>query len=397
MGGMADERWVLHVDMDAFFAAIEQLDQPQLRGKPILVGHDRPRGVVTTASYEARPFGCRSAQPIVVAKRLCPQAIVVPVRGQRYREISDRLFLILEQFSPLVEPLSIDEAFLDITGSERLFGPPAHLASLLKQRIFDELNLTASVGLAPNKFLAKIASDLDKPDGTTVIGPDDIDRLLPLLPVTRIWGVGPSTAAKLESMRVSTIGDLRSVPMEQLRRLFGADAERFYRLARGRDDRPVVPDTGAKSIGHECTFETDVGNPDEVRRVLLDHVEMVGRRLRRHGLEARTLSLKIRYGDFQTITRSATLERASASTSVLWRTARELFDRWAASSFVAVRLIGVSASNLVSGDSQCELFPDPERLRDGRLDGAADKIIDRFGRGAIRRGLSWGADPQVES
>src|SRR5438477_659205 len=208
---MSRDRAILHVDMDAFFASVEQLDDPALRGKPILVGSDDLRGVVATASYEARVFGCHSAQPMSVAKRLCPHAIVVEHNFSRYRELSDRMFEILESFTPIVQPLSIDEAFMDVTGTLRLHGSAIEIARRLKLRVRDELHLTISVGVAPNKFLAKLASDLEKPDGLTVIAAADIDRILPPLPVTKIWGIGPKTAARLEGMCIRTIGDVRKV------------------------------------------------------------------------------------------------------------------------------------------------------------------------------------------
>ncbi len=390
---MAAPRTVLHVDMDAFFAAIEQLDQPKLRGRPVLVGHDGPRGVVTTASYEARPFGCHSAQPMAVARRLCTDAIVVPVRMQRYREVSQRLFAILDRFAPLVEPLSIDEAFLDVTGSERLFGPPRVLACELRRCVAAELKLTASIGIAPNKFLAKLASDLDKPDGLTQITQDNVDELLPRLAVTHIWGIGPATAARLEAEGVVTIGDLRGLALPQMRRMFGAEAERFYRLARGQDSRPVTPDRRARSIGHECTFEVDVADVDHVRRILLDQVEAVSRRVRKHGLRARGVSVKIRFGEFQTISRSTTLETPTDTTSDLWRSARDLFDRWAGRSFQPVRLVGVAATRLCSDSAQLELYEGPVS-RHHRVDEASDRIVERFGRGAIRRGGTLKPDPR---
>ena len=244
-------RTILHLDMDAFFASVEQRDHPELRGKPLLIGHDGPRGVVSTASYEARPFGCRSAMPMITAKRLCPQAIVLPVRNERYHEVSQQMFAILEEYSPLVEPLSIDEAFLDLTGTELALGEPVQVARQLKDRIKRELGVTASVGVAPNKFLAKLASDMEKPDGLTVIREEDIDRVLPPLPVTKLWGIGPATAAKLEPLGIRTIGDLRGWPLDSLRRYLGNEAERYVQLASGIDHRPVVPDRQAKSIGHE--------------------------------------------------------------------------------------------------------------------------------------------------
>ena len=368
--------------MDAFFAAVEQREDPSLRGKPLLIGHDGPRGVVATASYEARPFGCHSAQPMAVAKRNCPHAIVLPVRMGLYRQASEQMFTILQQFSPAIEPLSIDEAFVDLTGTRRLLGQPVDVARRIKERIKSELSLTASIGLAPNKFLAKLASDMDKPDGLTVIRPEDVDRLLPPLPVTKIWGVGRATAERMRTYGIRTIGDLRNKSEAWLEEFFGGEAQRYFRLARGIDDRPVVGDEDAKSIGHEQTFEIDVTEPAEVRAVMLDQVEQVGARLRRHGLGARGVSLKIRFGNFQTISRSATLPRATDATAELWEAARELFDRWP---FQPVRLIGVTAERLSRGEGQLDLFADPRHDRRRQLDAAADRINQRFGKRAIRR------------
>jgi DNA polymerase-4 len=382
----ASARTILHVDMDAFFASIEQLDQPGLRGKPVLVGYDGPRGVVAAASYEAREFGCRSAQPMSIAKRRCPHAIIVPVRFERYREVSRKMFAIFDDFSPLVEPLSVDEAFLDLTGSHQLLGDGESAARALKKRIRSELGLTASVGVAPNKFLAKLASDLKKPDGLVVVRAEDIDALLPSLPVTRLWGIGPATAARLKQVGIETIGDLRRHGAESLGLLLGSDVDRLVRLAHGLDDRPVVADRESKSIGQEQTFGVDVTDPAEVRRVLFEQVEQVGHRLRKHDLQARTLTLKIRYGEFETITRSRTLEETTDVTSELWSAASTLFAQWAEASFRPVRLIGASVSQLNHGPDQMRLFADPLEERSRKLDAVADQITARFGSRAMRRG-----------
>jgi DNA polymerase-4 len=361
---------------------VEQRDNPTLRGVPVLVGHDGPRGVVATASYEARPYGCRSAQPMATAKRLCPHAVVVPVRMERYRQASRRMFEILDEFSPAVQPLSIDEAFLDLTGTERLLGDPRDVARRLKDRIRTELSLTASVGLASNKFLAKLASDMNKPDGLTVIDPEDIERVLPPMSVTKLWGIGRATAEKLSSQGVRTIADLRTKSEDWMRRFFGSESQRYAQLAHGIDDRPVVPDREAKSISHEQTFEQDVIHPEQVRQVLLDQVEQVATRLRRHRLQARGVSLKIRFGEFQTISRSATLPAPTDATAELWGAAAGLFDAWR---FQPVRLIGMAAERL-GAQEQMPLFADPNREKQRRLDAAADRINQRFGKRAIRRG-----------
>jgi DNA polymerase-4 len=370
----------------AFFASIEQHDNPELRGKPVLVGSPRPRGVVTAASYEARRFGCRSAQPVSVARRLCPRAVIVPPRGRRYREASAAVFEILHSEVPVVEPLSVDEAFLDLTGCERALGPAVEVAERLRRRIREDLGLTASVGVAPNKFLAKLASDMDKPDGLTVIRAEEVDAVLGPLPIERMWGVGPATAARLHRRGIRTFADLRALPVERLHRDFGAAGEHYARLARGRDRRAVIPDSRAKSIGHECTFEADLTDPDDVRDVLLSQSAQVARRLRRHALRARVVTVKIRYGDFETVTRSRTLPAPTDLTDDVAAVARALFDAWTSRSFRPVRLIGVSAGRLQEAGAQLELFADKGTERKRRLDRAVDDIQDRFGSRVIRRG-----------
>ena len=381
---MSGARTILHADLDAFFAAVEQRDRPELRGKPVIVGGGGPndRGVVSTASYEARKFGVRSAMPLRTAGALCPHGIFVPVDGRKYSAVSRQVMEVLRRFSPLVEQLSIDEAFVDLTGTERLNGDAKSVALRIKGRIKTELRLTASVGLAPNKFLAKLASDMNKPDGLTVIRAEDVDRVLPPLPVTKLWGVGKATAERMRTYGIRTVGDLRQKSEAWLAEFFGSDADHYYRLSRGLDERPVLADEEAKSIGHEQTFEVDVAEPEEVRRVMLDQVEQVAARLRRHGLTARGVSLKIRFGKFQTISRSTTLPAATDATGELWEAARGLFEQW---SFQPVRLIGVTAERLTRGRGQMDLFADPEHDRRRRLDAAADRINQRFGKRAIRR------------
>lgn len=378
------QRWILHLDMDAFFASVEQRDRPELRGKPVLVGWDRPRSIVTTASYEARPFGCRSAQPISVAKRLCPQAVIVPPRFEAYAQASDAVMSMLEELSPLVEPLSIDEAFVDLTGTERLLGPAPEVAERVRRRIREELRLTASCGVAPNKFLAKLASDLRKPDGLTLVRPGEEAAVLDPLPVERLWGVGPKSGEQLRRLGIATVGALRRHGEERLVAAIGPGAAHWAALARGEDDRPVVPDTDAKSLGQEQTFEEDLDDPAEVRAILLAQTEEVGRRVRRHGLSARGVSLKIRYGHFETITRQTTLDEPTDATADLWAAASAVWDRWAGGSFRPVRLVGVTATRLERG-AQTSLFTAPLRERRRALDAALDAIDARFGRGSVRR------------
>ncbi len=384
----ADQRAILHVDMDAFFTAIAVLDDPSLKGKPVLVGGGGPRGVLSTASYEARRFGCRSAMPTAVALRLCPHAVLVNVPGQRIREVSAKLFDILDRVSPLVQPLSCDEAFIDATGSQRLLGHPQVIARDIKQQIKDELKLTASVGVAPNKFLAKLASDLQKPDGLTVIPPDTtkIQAILDPLPVGKMWGVGPATEAKLHQRGVRTFADLRQLTEQQLQRDTGEDASRLYNLSRGIDARPVVPEREAKSVGHEQTFREDLADADHVRAVMLTQAEDVARRLRHKQLLASGVTVKIRFGNFQTITRSTTLEQPTDLTDELYRPALALFNTWARGSFQPVRLIGVQAGPLTHEAPQQDLFTDPRREKIRQVEETLDQIKDRFGKRAVHRG-----------
>lgn len=384
---MDDSRAILHLDMDAFFASVEQRDHPEWRGQPLLVGYDGPRGVVTAASYEARQFGCHSAQPMAIARRMCPHAIIAPIRGSAYHEASRQVFEILESVTPIVEPLSIDEAFLDVTGSIALFGEPTAIAHQLKTRISAEIGLTASVGVAPNKFLAKLASDMDKPDGLTVIPADRINEIIGPLPVERLWGVGQVTAKRLHQHGIMVFRDLIELEDDVLDRLIGGVGAKLKRLAEGRDTRRVTPDNRARSISHEQTFGADLTNPEDARRVLVTQAESVARRLRRHGLMARTVTVKVRFGDFETITRSSTLATPTDHTSTLWDAGRTLFDRWALDRFRPVRLIGFSASQIgEAGETQLSLYHDADDEQQRRLDETTDAISERFGRGSIRRG-----------
>lgn len=384
---MPGERTIAHVDMDAFFAAVEQRDNPELRGKPVLVGHDGPRGVVATASYEARPFGCRSAMPMAAARRLCPQAIVVPVSGRRYGQVSRQIFDILDRFAPVVQPMSVDEAFCDLTGTERLLGDAVDVARRIKQTIRDETQLAASVGLAANKFLAKLASDMDKPDGLTVVPRQNIPAFLAPLPIERMWGVGKVTAERLHLHGIRTFGDVQQMSIEQLGPIVGNTAEHLHRLAHGIDDRPVHTDREAKSISQETTFGQDIADPDTVRTVLLGQTEQVAGRLRKAQLLALSVTVKIRYGDFETITRSVTLNDPTDATDVLWLAAKELYDKWVRSGFRPVRLIGMGAARLGEPHGiQQNLFADSQDIRRRQLDNAVDQIRDRFGKKSIHRG-----------
>ena len=389
-------RRILHVDMDEFFAAVEKLDNPSLRGKPLLVAGDpQKRGVVSTASYEARKFGCHSAMPTSQALRLCPQGILLPIRAKRYREISNKVFAVFERFTPLMEPLSIDEAFLDVSGCERLLGPAEKIARDLRSTIRNELNLTASVGVAPNKFLAKIASDMDKPDGLTVITEQNIHEKLDPLPISRLWGMGPVAVKRFERFGIQTIFQLRTREVEELREWFGDTGEHFWNLSNGIDDRPVVPDSQAKSIGQEQTFAEDINDLDELRRVLNEQCEQVARRVRHAKLLARRITIKLRYGDFTTLTRSNTLSEPTDTTNEIMQQGNLLLDKWAVKSFQPLRLLGAALSQLVNpgAGGQMSLFEDADKKKHQRLDTTIDIITERFGTDAVKRGTSFGKNP----
>ena len=383
-----EPRRVLHVDMDAFYASVEAVDDPSLVGKPVLVGGTGGRGVVCAASYEARKFGCRSAQPMSIAMRLCPQAIVRKPRFARYREVSSIVFDILHRYSPLIETLSLDEAFVELTGTYRLHGDAVAVASRIKQQVKAATGCNASVGVAPNKFLAKLASDLDKPDGLTVLLDDEIERRLPGLPIGRIWGIGPKTAARLNNIGVKTFAQLRSLDPRLLSAQVGQEAGRYIDLAHGRDDRPVVPDRDAKSIGQERTFGEDLTHLDEMRDMLLHEVESVAGRLRRHHLTARTVTLKLRYSDFRTLTRRTTLDQPSDATTDFWHAADKLLSAWSEHDFAPLRLLGVQLSQLESTGQQLLLFTPPESAKQKVVDKAVDTIRAKFGADAIGRGKS---------
>ncbi len=385
---MTRDRQIIHVDMDAFYASVEQFDRPELRGMPVIVGGPaNARGVVSAASYEVRPFGVHSAMPTAQAIRRCPQAIVLPVRMERYVEVSRQIRAIFERYTPLVEPISLDEAFLDVAGSVNLFGPAEQIGRTIKQEIRAQTQLTASVGVAPNKFLAKLASDLDKPDGFVVITEQNKQAILDPLGVGRIWGVGKVTEKALRERGIRTIGDLRRRPPEELQTLLGNAAEHLLRLAHGDDDRDVESDRRHKSLSSEQTFATDVDDTTVLLAVLLEQVEEVAERLRRHDLEARTITLKLRYGDFRTVTRSETLGEATHLTAPLWQAAERVFRQWHRRSGGALRLLGFGATGLSpAGVGQASLFTDPELERLKRLDKTVDAIRNRYGKRSLHRG-----------
>jgi DNA polymerase-4 len=398
----ADVNSILHIDMDAFFAAVEVLDHPELRGKPVIVGSppDR-RGVVATASYEARVFGVRSAMPSRTAGRLCPDGVFVAPRMDRYLEVSDRIMALLESFTPIFEPLSCDEAFLDLRGVLRRWASPRALAVALKRRIRDEIGLTASVGLARNKFLAKLASDLEKPDGLVEVPEDDaaVAAFLAPLPVRRIWGVGPVSEKAFLAAGLRTIGDIQQVPLPRLEAMVGPGlAAHALALAFGRDDRPVETEYEAKSISAENTYDEDCDDPEALRETLVGQAEHVGWRMRRAGRVGAVAHLKLRFADFRTITRQAALPVPTAADRELIAAALSLYDRQRVRQ--PVRLIGFGVSGLVGSgrggadplevSGQLELFGDPAavpRRRDEKLDRALDRLREQFGTSVVRRGV----------
>jgi DNA polymerase-4 len=380
---------ILHVDMDAFYASVEERDRPGLVGKPVIVGGTpEGRGVVAAANYVARKFGVHSAMPAVTAHRLCPRGIFLRPRMEYYAEVSDQIRALFEKYTPLVEPLSLDEAFLDVTGSEPLFGPAVSIGRAIKQEIRERLRLVASVGVAPNKFLAKIASDLKKPDGFVVVEPAQVQEFLDPLSVGRLWGVGKVTGGVLEKLGIDRIGQLRQMPVELLRQHFGSSGDHLWTLAQGIDDRPVVPEQEAKSISHETTFARDLEDPEVMRAWLLELSEQVGCRLRRHGLKGRTVHLKVRFGDFHTITRAQTLPQPTNVTQEIWQTAAQMFAERLPARRLHIRLLGVGMSGFEHPAMvQLSLFPEVENERQARLDEVADRIKEKFGQAGLQRAL----------
>jgi DNA polymerase-4 len=385
---MTKYRQILHIDMDAFYASVEQLDNPDLVGKAVIVGGDpKKRGVVSAASYEARKFGVHSAMPMSQAIRLCPNAIVLPVRMKRYAELSQQIHSIFQKFTSEIEPISLDEAFLDVTGSIQLFGSAEKMGKEIKHQIKEQLGLVASVGIAPNKFLAKLASDLDKPDGFVNITEENKQQILDPLPVSRIWGVGKVTEKALKSKGIKTIGQLREAPTEVLQDILGDQTPHMLRLAQGMDNREVESSREAKSISSEQTFAADITDKEILLSVLLNQVEDVAQRLRTNDLEAKTITLKLRYDDFRTITRSASFDYSTHITKTLWQEAKEVFLKWYRKSAGPLRLLGFGVSGLQRADAgQQMLFAEPEQEKQERLDRAFDEIRGKFGYGALRRG-----------
>ena len=386
--GPEHERRIMHLDMDAFFASIEQVDNPKLKGLPVIVGGSSDRGVVSAASYEARKYGVHSAMPVVQARKLCPRGVFLPVRMKRYAQASRQVMDILAQVSPLVEKASVDEAYVDITGTGRLLGPPRELAVQVKRQVLETTSLTCSIGIAPNKFLAKIASDFDKPDGLTVIEPEAVADFLAGLPVGKIPGVGKRTLEILEGVAVRTAGDVLKYPRSFWSARLGKGGESLFRKAQGIDTRPVVISEAAKSCSAEHTFEQDTDDRERLRQWLLKQSERVGRELRQDRIKGRTVTLKVKYADHHQITRSRTLARPTNSTDRIFETVSELLEGVELKQ--KVRLVGTGVSNFAAPQVQLTLLEEGTQEEREALDSVLDCIRSRFGDHAIKRGRLFG-------
>jgi len=383
-------RSIVHVDMDAFYAAVEQLDSPACKGKPVIVGADPKggmgRGVVAACSYEARKLGIRSALPISRAWKLCPQGVFVRPRMKRYVEVSHQVMDVFRRYTDLVEPLSIDEAFLDITGSVALLGKPEDIARSIKDDVRTVTSLTASVGLAPNKFLAKIASDLRKPDAFVVVREGEIEAFLRDLPISRLWGVGPKTEQRLHEMGFRTIGQVAMATRESLVRSLGSLGEHLYQLSRGHDERPVVPNWEPKSVSSETTFDEDTSDRELLVRTILDLSDHVAERLRKDNYRTRRVTLKLRYSSFSTHTKQHSLDKLIQTGEEIATVARDLFRQFSLKQ--KIRLIGVSAGDLQRDGKepqQLGLFSDSRNVNE-KLSRTVDEIREKFGKDVLRRG-----------
>lgn len=379
---------IIHLDMDAFYPAVEVLDNPALKGKPVIVGGSNERGVVSSASYEARKFGVHSAMPMAKAIGLCPKGIFLPVRMSRYQEVSKSIFKIFCLFTPLVEPLSIDEAFLDVTDSAHLFGTPVEIAKKIKQVVLNETGLTVSAGVAPCKFVAKIASDMDKPDGLTVVQSDRVRDFLNPLPVNKMWGIGKKTTVALSRLNIHTFEDLSRMPVELLERKFGKHGAKMHQLSMGIDERDVEPEHDVKSISHEETFARDIVDMNFAKKELLSLSNKVARRMRSEGITGKTVTLKVKYSDFVQITRSTTLLNSTNDGFKIYATSCCLLKKTKVGKR-PVRLLGISISqlNLFGTETQLSLFQqDKASSKRERLNAALDSISDKFGEKSVRPG-----------
>ena len=386
MPSSPSRRRIIHLDMDAFYASVEQLDNPDLKGKPVIVGGTSKRGVVSAASYEARKYKIHSAMPIAQAMKLCPHGVFLPVRMKRYKEISSRIFTIFQRYTPLVEPLSLDEAFLDVTGSVKLFGTAEDIATKIRKEIFEKTGLTVSAGVASSKLVAKIASDLHKPDGLTIVPSGTEAEFLAPLPIKRLWGVGKKTREALGMLGVKTIGELAKLPASLLEKKFGRHGRSLHKAAQGQDERDVETEHETKSVGHEFTFDADLTDITSIRRELLELATMVAKRLRRYQFQGKTITLKVKYHDFKQITRSATIKQPTADSKKIYQEILQLLKKTEAGQ-KPIRLLGISVSGLnMAGGSfnQQPLFHDlqahPKRKE---INKALDEIQEKFGATAI--------------
>ena len=379
---------ILHIDMDAFYASVEQLDNPWLKGKCVIVGGTSNRGVVSASSYEARRFGVRSAMPIFQARQKCPDGVFVPPRMERYKEVSKKIMAILREFSPQVEVVSIDEAYMDVSGSQRLHGDPETVAMNIKNEIKKKLGLACSVGVAPGKFLAKVASDMDKPDGLTIIPPQEVHQFIESLPVQKVPGVGKKTFLQLESMGIKTLGDVNKFPDKMLLDRLGKFGHRLIELASGRDHSTVTPWSPHKSVSSERTLGEDTRDKKLLHKYLLKQSEEVARQLRKANFRARTITLKLKHADFKQFTRSKTISTPTRSSETIYQHAASLLDNYELTQ--KIRLIGVGTSGFKSAGQpvQLDLF---DRVKKSdqtweKVDRTLESITNKFGRDAIKRG-----------
>jgi DNA polymerase-4 len=374
--------------MDAFYASVEQLDNPELKGKPVIVGGRSMRGVVSAASYEARKYKIHSAMPIAQAKKLCSHGVFLPVRMKRYKEISNRVFSIFQKYTPLVEPLSLDEAFLDVTGSSKLFGTAENIAEQIRKQVFQEIGLTISAGVASSKLVAKIASDINKPDGLTIVPAGCETEFLAPLPIKNLWGVGKKTQEALTLLGVHTIGDIAGLSLELLEQKFGTHGKSLHFASLGLDNRDVETEHETKSVGHEFTFDADLAEMEAIRRELLELAVMVAKRLRRYQLQGRTITLKVKYHDFRQVTRSMTIKQHIADSKRIYEEVLQLLEKTDAGQ-KPIRLLGISVSGLKleSGSNQQFLFQEMQTgEKREKINKALDTIQEKFGSTSILPG-----------
>lgn len=380
---------ILHIDMDAYFASVEQLDNPELRGKPVIICGQSKRAVVSTASYEARKYGVHSAMPYFMAKKLCPEGIFVRGRMSRYKEISNKIFELLYEFSPVVEPVSIDEAYLDITGCDKIIGPPAVAATTIKKRILEETGLTCSIGIAPLKFLSKIASDINKPSGITIISEDKMMRFIKNLDIKKVPGVGRVTYKSLETFSVKTLGDIDKIPEDVLRKRIGKQGARLQQLSKGIDKSGVLSPSSRKSISTETTFSEDLIHFTDIKEYLLDQSDDVARQLRRKKVRAKTITLKITFSDFKQVTRRVSIKKPTQSARIIYKESVALFEKENIQK--KIRLIGVGGAGLVPETqlSQGSLFEKPDNLLENweKAEKTIDSIMIKFGNASVTRAI----------